>query len=49
MKWRRRRGASRDYYDTPWLLREYYGAPVWGIILTSVFLAGIAALGFLHH
>ncbi|VXC02829.1 conserved hypothetical protein [Microbacterium sp. 8M] len=49
MKWRRSRGVSRGYNDTPWLLREYYGAPVWGMIVSALVLGGVTVLAMFHR
>jgi hypothetical protein len=39
-----RRGTRDDYYKQPWILREYWGAPVWSMILFALIVAGIAVL-----
>lgn len=48
MSRRNRRGADRDY-RTPWLRREYYGAPVWAMIAFAIIVIGIGAFAILHH
>lgn len=43
---RYRRDAGR-FPRTPWILREYYGAPVWGIIVFCLVVAAIGVFALL--
>ncbi|MGN7861591.1 hypothetical protein ACTJI8_13515 [Microbacterium sp. 22303] len=46
---RRRRGDIARDYRTPWILREFYGAPVWAMIAVGIVIAGVGAIALLHH
>ncbi|MBS1675673.1 MAG: hypothetical protein JSS74_17120 [Actinobacteria bacterium] len=48
MSRRARHGADHDY-NTPWLLREFYGAPVWGMIAFGALVIGVGIFAFMHH
>ncbi|MGN8025574.1 hypothetical protein [Microbacterium sp. 22242] len=49
MNRQRGRRRNRADYRTPWLLREVYGAPVWGMILVAVVVVGIGVLYLSQH
>ncbi|MBS1699342.1 MAG: hypothetical protein JST25_13180 [Actinobacteria bacterium] len=39
----RRRAVDRDY-RTSWILREVYGAPVWGMMAAALVIIGVLVL-----
>lgn len=43
-----RRSNDREY-GTPWVLREFYGAPAWGILAVAFVAMGVGAFALLHH
>ncbi|WP_345188137.1 hypothetical protein [Microbacterium panaciterrae] len=36
-------------YRPPWILREFFGAPVWAMIALGVLIIGLAVLYFMQH
>lgn len=40
---RRRTDADRGY-RTPWILREFYGAPVWAMLAVAFVIVGVLVL-----
>jgi hypothetical protein len=40
----RRRMAAERGYRTPWILRDVYGAPVWGMLAVALVIIGVLVL-----
>lgn len=34
-------------YKTPWLIKEYYGAPIWAILGLAIIVVGLGAAYFM--